>query len=365
MERVGSSIGRALDCDPSGCGFESRPAHHPLACERKRKPTPDEGRLFLSNLDQNNSHKISLPFLYQRPTRGRRDNHLRILNHHPIYFHSPAVDELARAFDAVDGVNAYEINVSCSHSGALHGNLNVDRDHLMVLLKTLRPATQTPIWVKLAYSTQIVEMALIAEQLGADAIVSTNTIGPGLLLDLMTRRPLLGIKGGAGGVSGHSIFPIALRCVYEISQTVNIPVVGVGGIDSTESTIQMLMAGASAVQLYTAPALRGPSVFRKIVRGLDEYLMHHKRFRTVTDLVGVAHTHVREHVFDAPPPKIIAEKCTGCGKCFASCAFGAIRFKNRGPGSTSLATITNACNGCNACVGMCPPEFSTIERRME
>lgn len=125
--------------------------------------------------------------------------------------------ELARAFDAVDGVSVYEINVSCSHSGALHGNLNVDRDHLIVLLKTLRPATQTPIWVKLAYSTQIVEMALIAEQLGADAIVSTNTIGPGLLLDLMTGRPLLGIKGGAGGVSGHSIFPIALRCVYEIS----------------------------------------------------------------------------------------------------------------------------------------------------
>lgn len=261
-----------------------------------------------------------------------------------------------------DGADAFEVNVSCFHSGALHGNLNVDRDHLERLMRGIRPATQLPIWVKLSYSTQIMEMALLAERLGADAIVTTNTIGPGLLLDPNTGRPLLGIKGGAGGVSGRAIFPIALRCVYEISQAVQIPVVGVGGIDSADAVVQMLLAGACAVQFYTAPALRGPKIFAKITRDLSAFLKNHERFRNVGDLIGVAHAFGKEHAFEAPPPKIIADKCTGCGECFPACAFDAIRFQSRGMGSPPVAVITNACNGCNACIGICPPELAAIQR---
>jgi len=92
-------------------------------------------------------------------------------------------------------------------------------------------------------------MAQQAEELGANAIVCTNSIGPGMLIDTKTAKPKLGIKSGGGGVTGKAIFPIALWCVHQLSETLGIPVVGCGGIFTADDVIQMLMAGASAVQL--------------------------------------------------------------------------------------------------------------------
>ncbi len=267
---------------------------------------------------------------------------------------------LIRAFEKLEP-DAYEINVSCSHSGALHGNLNVNIEHVRKLMAHIRPLARRPIWVKLSYSTILIEMAVAAQEEGCDAIVCTNSIGPGLLLDVETGKPKLGIKDGAGGMTGKAIFPIALRCVYELFRALTIPVVGVGGIYTAEDVIQMLMAGARAVQLYTRPALQGPRVFGKVVGGLESYFARHPEYANVADLVGVAHRFNHEHSFDAPPPQIIAERCTGCVKCFPACAFDAIRFESRGSGKPTLAVINSNCNGCNACVGVCPPEFDAIK----
>jgi dihydroorotate dehydrogenase (NAD+) catalytic subunit len=268
---------------------------------------------------------------------------------------------MIQVFDQTGLVAGYEINVSCSHSGALHGNLNVDPAHLRALMDRIRPITHTPIWIKLSYSTQVIAMACQAEQLGADAIVCTNSIGPGLLLDTQTGEPLLGIKGGAGGMTGPAIFPIALRCVYEISKALKIPVVGVGGISSAETVVQMLMAGASAVQLYTAPALQGPKIFTRIKRDLYRYLSEHAQFQSIQDLVAVSHGFADEHQFQAPAPRVVDDLCTGCGLCEPACAFDAIHFTER-ENQPSLAVITDNCIGCNACVGACPPRFSAIYR---
>ncbi|MBI5794415.1 4Fe-4S dicluster domain-containing protein [Candidatus Uhrbacteria bacterium] len=267
---------------------------------------------------------------------------------------------LIQAFNPLNP-SAYEINVSCSHSGALHGNLNVDFVHLKTLLGHVRPLTRLPIWIKLSYSSFLYDMAIEAQRLGADAIVCTNSIGPGLLLDPETGLPRLGIQGGQGGVTGNAIFPIALRCVYELARILRIPVVGVGGIETAEDTIQMLMAGASAVQLYTAPALSGPQVFRTITRGLEGYLARHHEYTQISDLVGRSQSFAQQHRFEAPTPVVIAERCTGCAKCYQACAFEAIRFVSRGRGESPLAVITDQCNGCNACVGVCPSEFNAIQ----
>ena len=182
---------------------------------------------------------------------------------------------LIKKFDEID-IDAFEINVSCSHSGAVHGNLNIDIEHLKELLTKIRPLTGKPIWVKLSYSSYLLDMAKIAEKLNADAIVCSNSIGPGLFIDTETGLPKLGIKGGAGGVTGKAIFPIALNCVYQLAQTVKIPIVGIGGISTADDVVQMMMAGASAVQLYTAPAITGPEVFRDIVNDLTNYLTTQK-----------------------------------------------------------------------------------------
>lgn len=272
---------------------------------------------------------------------------------------------LIRAFDALAPA-AYEVNVSCSHSGALHGNLNVDILHVRELLKTIRPLTRRPIWVKLSYSSLLIAMAQEAEVGGADAIVCTNSIGPGLLLNPETGKPLLGTKQGVGGVTGNAIFPIALRCVYDLYANLKIPIIGVGGIYSGADVCQMLMAGASAVQLYTHPALEGPKVFLKIRRELESYLQRHPEHHGgIAGIIGMAHQFNLENRFEAPAPVVKEVQCTGCGLCIASCAFGAMRFERREGRNTRVLIITDKCIGCNACIGMCPPELNAIEAQYD
>jgi len=267
--------------------------------------------------------------------------------------------ELIKLFDEMS-VNAYEINISCSHSGSLHGNLNVDILHLQELMRKVRSVTKTPIWIKLSYSILLIPMAQEAEKLGADVIVCTNSIGPGMLIDTNTAKPKLGIKGGGGGVTGKSIFPIALWCVNQLSKAVSIPIVGCGGIFTAGDVIQMLMAGASAVQLYTAPALKGPLIFKKIVTGLQKFLFDHPEYNSISDLVGLVTKNTDEHRFSSPTPVIIKDRCTGCGICVTACSFDALDLVDR-QGKNMLAVINNNCNSCNACVGVCPTNFKAIK----
>lgn len=252
---------------------------------------------------------------------------------------------MIKKFDEIN-IDAFEINISCSHSGAVHGNLNIDIEHLKELLTKVRPLTQKPIWVKLSYSSYLLDMAKIAEKLGADAIVCSNSIGPGLFIDTETGLPKLGIKGGAGGVTGKAIFPIALNCVYQLAQTVELPIVGIGGISTANDVIQMMMAGASAVQLYTAPAISGPEVFQGIVDDLTNYLTMHK-IDTIRDLVGITIGKAESNCFKAPKPTVFGKDCIHCGLCTKACVFDAIE--------QPLITINyDKCVGCNACVGVCP-----------
>jgi len=256
--------------------------------------------------------------------------------------------DLVETFDKV-GVDAFEINISCPHSGVISDNLNVDCIHLQQLLGRVRSITTTPIWIKLSYSPFLVPMACEAESLGANAIVCTNSIGPGLLIDTATAKPKLGIKGGCGGLAGQAIFPIALWCVSQLSQAVTVPIVGCGGISSADHVLQMLMAGASAVQLYTTPALQGPRIFSTIMKGLQSFFADHAEYNSVSDLVGIATDQMAEHRFTSPRPVIIQERCTHCGRCADACPFGAIeKLSDRSP------SIMEGCTSCNFCVGVCP-----------
>ena len=160
-------------------------------------------------------------------------------------------------------------------------------------------------------------------------------------------------------MTGKAIFPIALWCVHQLAGNLTIPIVGCGGIFTADDVVQMLMAGASAVQLYTAPALKGPLVFKRIHAGLQKFISENPEYTSVQDLIGVTLGKTSEHKFSSPRPVVIHEKCTGCGICVQSCAFDALSMVRRA-GNHALAVINDNCISCNACVGVCPPKWSAI-----
>lgn len=130
------------------------------------------------------------------------------------------------------------------------------------------------------------DVAIAVESAGADAISAINTVGPGMLIDTKSKKPVLGAK--QGGVSGPAIKPVALRCVYEIYEEVNIPIIGIGGISTAQDAIDMFMAGATLIGVGSAIYTNGLKVYTEINEGIKKYLQEN-RYRSIKNLIGLAH----------------------------------------------------------------------------
>jgi dihydroorotate dehydrogenase (NAD+) catalytic subunit len=189
-----------------------------------------------------------------------------------------------------------------------------------------REVLSVPIIVKLSpLGRQMVPAARAAVEAGAQAIAAINSFGPCLSIDIETGRAHLG-GSGCGWLSGPAIRPLAVRCVYEIAHAVPVPVVGVGGIASGRDAVEMLMAGASAVQVCTAAILRGPGVFAKIATELASWLSEHG-YRAPSDIVGRATVPVPgERALHAA---VDPDLCSGCRLCERSCVYAAIRMDGK------------------------------------
>lgn len=148
-------------------------------------------------------------------------------------------------------------------------------------------AGKIPVLAKLTPNvSNIAEIAKACEAAGADGIAAINTAGPGMVIDIKTKKPILGAK--RGGVSGQGIKPIAIRCVYDIYEAVKIPIIGMGGIMTWQDTIEMMMAGATLVGVGSATYFKGVGVFEEIKTGLREYLKNEK-LTSLKDIIGAAH----------------------------------------------------------------------------
>jgi dihydroorotate dehydrogenase (NAD+) catalytic subunit len=150
----------------------------------------------------------------------------------------------------VPGVAGIELNISCPNVGKGGLQFAVDREAAGAVTAAVRRATDLPLMVKL--SPNVADVRAIAkaiEDAGADAISAINTLS-GMAIDRVRRRPLLG--NTYGGLSGPAIKPVALRIVYEVAQTVRVPIVAVGGVSRLDDVLDFLLAGASAVQVGTA-----------------------------------------------------------------------------------------------------------------
>ena len=190
--------------------------------------------------------------------------------------------ELAARLD-VEGIDAVEVNISCPNvkeGGIVFGT---DPKAAAAVTESVRKHTKKPVIVKLSPNvTDITEMAKAAEAAGADGISLINTL-LGMRIDIKRRRPVLANK--VGGYSGPGVFPIALRMVYQVRKAVQIPIIGMGGIASAEDVIEMMMAGASAVEIG-AENLVHPYICRDILENLP-ILCEELGISSLQEIIGI------------------------------------------------------------------------------
>ncbi len=192
--------------------------------------------------------------------------------------------EVVKALNHSDAISMLELNISCPNVKC--GGIQFGTDPVMAsdMVKAIKAVSRFPVIVKLSPNvTDIVSMALAVEEAGADAISLINTL-IGMQIDLEKRRPLL--ANGIGGLSGPAVKPVAVRMVYEVSQKVRVPVIGIGGIRTGEDAIEFIMAGASAVQVGTAN-FTDPYACPTIIEQMEAWCRAHGVAK-VKELIGAA-----------------------------------------------------------------------------
>jgi dihydroorotate dehydrogenase (NAD+) catalytic subunit len=187
-----------------------------------------------------------------------------------------------------DLVDAVELNVSCPHAmGGCGSAIGQDPDLTAEIVRSVKKSVNIPVFVKLTPNvTDIIEIARHAEDAGADALTMINSLGPGMRIDIETGNPILNNK--FGGLSGPAVKPIAIRCIFEVFDSVEIPLIGVGGIRNYDDVIEFLYAGATCVQIGTSIMYEGMDIFKNIVTGLERF-MNDKGYGSVNEMVGIAH----------------------------------------------------------------------------
>lgn len=187
----------------------------------------------------------------------------------------------AEVLDASD-VDMIELNISCPNVKAGGATWGVTCEGAAGVTKAVRKATSKPLIVKLTPNvTDITEIAKAVEAEGADALSMINTL-LGMRIDIRTRRPIL--RNNMGGLSGPAIFPVAVRMVHQCYKAVNIPIIGMGGISTWEDAVEMMLAGATAVQMGTA-IFSDPYSPLKVIDGLAEY-MEKNGIKSLSEITG-------------------------------------------------------------------------------
>jgi len=196
--------------------------------------------------------------------------------------------DLARTFEPY--ADAFELNVSCPHAEGYGVDIGADPDLTRRVTSAVDEAVDVPVWVKLTPNVNdIARIGVAAQDGGADAVVATNTLSA-MAIDVESGYPILG--NAHGGMSGKALKPVAVRCVYDLYEAVDVPVIGVGGVSCAEDAAEYTLAGARAVEVGTAVWEDGVELLGEIGEGIDEY--RDERGLTHDELVGRAHELVEE-----------------------------------------------------------------------
>ena len=187
--------------------------------------------------------------------------------------------------DTQEQVGIIEVNISCPnvHNGGM--SFGTSPEAAAQVTKAVKAVTSKPVYIKLSPNvTDVVSIAKACEQAGADGISMINTL-MGMRIDLNTKKPVIANK--MGGFSGPAVFPVALRMVYQVYEAVCIPIMGMGGVSSAKDVIEMMLAGATAVQVGAANLI-DPCACKKIIEDLPQVMEKYK-IEKISDIIGGAH----------------------------------------------------------------------------
>ena len=183
------------------------------------------------------------------------------------------------------GADALELNMSCPHTPGYGVDVSKTIEAIKNIVSGVKSVTNIPVWVKLGYSRLLLRKAGTALSAGADALVLINTV-PGMVIDVYSGKPIL--TNRFGGLSGKCIHPVAVYSIYMVYKEYRCEIVGVGGVQDWKTAIELIEAGAKALQVATAFYTKGYGIVYEILSGLTSFL-EEINVKNITELVGLAH----------------------------------------------------------------------------
>lgn len=281
------------------------------------------------------------------------------------YYPAQAAD-LAQKAEAA-GADLIITPTHCPHMGeilnAMFPDMNfqeaglADTAGMTATVKAIKAAVKIPVVVKLSGSHNHItpEWAKAVKEAGADGIGVSDAFGPALAIDTKTGQPMLGGPRGIGGLTGPAIMPLVLRMCLETAMTIDLPILGVGGVTNANDALQYIMAGATLVGVVTAGHVDGPARYTKIINNL-KILLKSLGVTSLDEVRGLTIKRIQERkandqmaVTQPIVPIIDIDICNGCGKCIPVCAYDAMWMENKKANINS-----ELCIGCGLCKSVCP-----------
>ena len=259
--------------------------------------------------------------------------------------------------------DAYELNFSCPH-GMPERNIGMaigtSAEISILITSWVKSVATKPVFVKLTPNvTDITWVASAVERAGTDGFAAINTVQGFMGINLETLEPVLNIDGQStyGGLSGEAVKPIGFKCVAQLRQISNLPILGMGGISNWEDAAQYIALGSDAVQICTEVMMNGYGIIKDLKSGLLNYL-ESKGFNDISELKNIAISKItsheklnkKNHLY----PLINKEKCVSCGKCVKICSeseYHALNIEEK-----CLSLNKEICTGCSLCSHICPKE---------
>ena len=270
---TGASLGRAFRAGAGGVVTKSVGPR-----EREGHPGPN---VFVDDSEEYALNAVGL----SNPSDGFTDEVEKVDGPTVVSVFGGTAEEFANVAATFEPyADAFELNVSCPHAEGYGVDIGADPELTRGVTGAVNDAVDVPVWVKLTPNVaDITAIGEAAQEGGADAVVATNTLSA-MAIDVESGHPILG--NVHGGMSGSALKPVALRCVYDLYDALDVPVVGVGGVSSPEDAVEYMLAGASAVEVGTA-VWEGIDVLGEISEGIEEY--KERKSLSHDELVGRAH----------------------------------------------------------------------------